>query len=268
MSTLIIGANGQLGSELCKLIPHAKVIAHTDLDISDSNALKNKLEEVEPELIFNCAALTNVDKCQSDKDAAYHINSVPPKVIAAYCIKNNARVVQFSTDYVFDGEKGMYTEEDIPNPINYYGLSKLLGDFAIFPLENSLIIRTSGVFGEKMNFPRFVYSSLKEGKEVVAIDSFYSPISAKNLAKASFELEIKGLNGIINVAGERVSRYNMALEIADFFSLDKTMVKRSKEMPKGIARRPFDSSMDISKAKSLLDWDFYTVESNISILGH
>ncbi|MGP6207410.1 SDR family oxidoreductase [Cuniculiplasma sp. SKW3] len=266
MNALILGSEGQLGSELRKLMPEAGVIGRENLDISQLNVLKAKLEEVKPDIIFNCAAMTNVDICEREKERAYRVNALAPQQIALYSIESGVRVVHFSTDYVFDGIKGMYGEEDTPNPINYYGLSKLLGDFATKTVKNSLIIRTSGVFGERMNFPRYVYSNLMDGKEVNAIDSFYSPVSAKNLARATLEIVNMGISGLINVAGDRTSRYDLAIKIAEFFGLDSTLVKKTSSLERQTARRPMDSSLDISKARNMLKWDFYSIESNISAL--
>lgn len=266
MKILITGANGQLGQEVSRLIPDASRPGRNEMDMADPGAVGRTLDEIQPDLIFNCAAMTDVDGCEKDRNSAYMINSVSPSVIAQYCIKTGARVVHFSTDYVFDGTRGMYTEEDAPDPVNYYGLSKILGDFAVIPLSNSLIIRTSGVFGEKMNFPLFVYTSLRDRKEINAIESSYSPVNAANLARASVEVERKGLSGILNIAGDRISRYEMALGIARFFGMDESLVRKGNKIPGGIARRPFDSSLDISRATKLLDWDFHSLESNISRL--
>lgn len=266
MTVLILGANGQMGSVLYKMMPDSIALARKDLDVSQAHILKAKLEEIQPDLIFNCAAMTNVDGCEKEKEMAYKTNSIAPYIISQFCMKSGARIVHFSTDYVFDGLKGMYREEDTPNPINYYGISKLMGDFSILPLTKSLIIRTSGVFGEKMNFPGFVYRNLIEGKQVNAIDSFYSPIHVFNLAKVSLELANNGISGIINVSGERTSRYDLAIKIAQFFDLDENLIQRTSAINKEIARRPKDSSLDITRAKKIINWDFYSINSNISLL--
>jgi dTDP-4-dehydrorhamnose reductase len=172
-----------------------------------------------------------------------------------------AYLIHISTDYVFDGEKGLYKEEDLPNPINYYGLTKLLGETYALSYDDSLVLRTSGVFRHK-GFPIYVYKTLKEGKEVSAFKGYYSPISARKLAEAISELIDYRKTGILNVAGERVSRADLATKIKEKFNLPG-VVKEVDNVKGWIAKRPFDSSLDISKAKKILSVDFYSLDENL-----
>ncbi len=267
MKTLITGAGGQLGREIKNLIPDALTPKKDELDLRNPEGVYSYLLREKPDQIFNCGAMTDVDKCETERLDALKINALSPVAMARYASMFSARLIHFSTDYVFDGERGNYSEDDVPDPINYYGKSKLLGDFALLPVPNSIIIRTSGVFGNKMNFPLFVYRNLKEGREIRAIESFYSPISAGNLARASVELNNMHYNGLINISGERISRYEFAIKIAKHFNLDENLVKRSTEISGGRARRPLDSSLCIDKAKNIIKWDFHSAESNIPYIG-
>jgi dTDP-4-dehydrorhamnose reductase len=265
---LILGAGGQLGRELVNLFPGSYGIYHGksgdhEVDVSDLESLEKKILAVSPGLIVNASALANVDRCEREREYALKVNGCSVKVLAGCARRLDIPMIHISTDYVFDGNKGNYTEDDIPNPINYYGMSKLVGDIYANSYENSIIVRTSGVYGYMSNFPTFVYKTLKDGKTVNAISGFYSPIHAGKLAEAIRELWDRDYRGIINVAGERVSRYDLAVHIAEFFGLTKDHIIEAGQVNSMTAKRPFDSSLDIGRAKSILPGDFYSLESNL-----
>ncbi len=271
MKIVITGADGQLGRELMKLYPDAIGTSHDPsrmfyLPIENQDAIIKLLERERPDVVVNCAALTNVDRCEKEREYAYKVNGLAVRSMALECRRIGAKLVHISTDYVFDGTDGNYSEDFPTNPVNYYGLSKLAGEHFAFSGEENLVVRTSGVFGYSNNFPLFVYNKLKNGEVVKAIKGFYSPIHAENLAKAVKELiDLKEV-GIINVAGERISRMDLALSIAEFFKLDKNLVTESDTVKLLQAKRPFDSSLNITKARKLIDFDFYTINSNLDAL--
>lgn len=270
---LIFGAGGQVGSELVKLIPDSLPIFHDSsesgirMDTTDAVKVEDLILKTRPDVIINAAAFTNVDVCETNKENALRINAESVKHMVRAASVTNSFFVHISTDYVFDGKKGMYNEKSVPNPINYYGLSKLLGDWAALSYDNSLVVRTSGVFGYKQNYPRFVVSQLESGKEINAVRSYYSPVHAKLLAESIIELIILRRTGIINVAGPRISRYQLALEIAKRIGVttDKLTELDNSDM-KWTANRPFDSSLDCSLAKRLLSGTFYDLDSNLDLL--
>lgn len=271
MKIIIIGADGQLGRELRKLYPDAVGTSHDPskkfyLPIENYDAIIKLLERERPDVVINCAALTNVDRCEKEKEYAYKVNGLAVRSMALECKRIGAKLVNISTDYIFDGTEGNYIEEAVPNPVNYYGLSKLAGEHFAFSSEENLVVRTSGVFGYSNNFPLFVYNKLKNGEAVKAIGGFYSPIHAENLANAVKKLINLGESGIINVAGERISRTSLALAIAEFFKLDKGLVTESDVVQNLQARRPFDSSLNINRARRLINFDFYTLNSNLNAL--
>lgn len=268
MKVLITGADGQLGRELRKLYPDAIGTSHDPsnmfyLQIEDQNAVIKLLERERPDVVVNCAALTNVDRCEREKEYAYKVNGLAVRSLALECRRIGANLVHISTDYIFDGIDGNYREDASPNPVNYYGLSKLAGENFALSAEENLVVRTSGVFGYSNNFPLFAYNKLKNGEVVKAIKGFYSPIHAENLAKAVKKLIDLNEVGIINIAGERISRMNLALTIAAFFNYDKNLIAESDTVQNLQARRPFDSSLNITKARKLIDFDFYTINSNL-----
>jgi len=272
MKILIFGASGQLGLELSKILQGDLIKVYNSneiedgykLDLTDFSMVEDFILKKKPDIIINAAAITDVDKCETEKDIAYKVNAEAVKHIVRAARVIEAYFIQISTDYVFDGQKGLYKEEDLPNPINYYGLTKLLGDIYALSYDDSLVIRTSGIFRNK-GFPIYVYKTLKENKEVNAFKGYYSPISARKLAEAINEIIQYRKTGIINIAGERVSRYELALKIKEKYNLDG-IVKEVDNVKSWIAKRPFDSSLDISKAKKLLSVDFYSLDENLNYM--
>ena len=271
MKTLIIGSEGQLGREFMKLYPDSIGTSHAPskesyLPIENEDSIIMYLTSEEPDTVINCAALTNVDRCEKEKEYAYKVNGLAVRSMAMKCKEIGAKLVHISTDYVFDGTDGNYLENAPPNPVNYYGLSKLAGEQFAYSVKENLVIRTSGVFGYSNNFPLFVYKKLKSRETVSAIQGFYSPIHAKELALAVKRLIELREEGIVNVAGERVSRMEFALNIAEYFNLDRNLVRESNQVALLQAKRPFDSSLNIEKARRLIDFDFYSTRQNLEAL--
>lgn len=265
---LILGSEGQLGSELNKIFTNAMTFSHHPgrrdyLDFCDLEHLQRTIASSKPSVIINTAAVTGVDQCESDKSNAYLVNGLALKIITKTARETGSKLIQVSTDYIFDGERGLYKEDDVPNPISFYGLSKLIGETYVQSYDDSLVIRTSGVFGSKKNFPLYVFDQLSKKLPVQVMEIFYSPIHARNLAIAIGELLAKDSKGIINVAGERISRHKLALEICRKYKMDDTLIHRVEKLEPLKAKRPYDSSLDISKAMSALKYDFYSLKSNL-----
>ncbi|MDG7042235.1 MAG: SDR family oxidoreductase [Nitrososphaerota archaeon] len=271
MNVLILGGSGQLGSQLLKFFPDAKYTCREKdpigngikVDFTSYMQIYDMIIKSMPEVIINTVAVTDVDLCERDRSYAYSVNSEAVKYIARASAAVKAYLIHVSTDYVFDGERGFYSEDDTPNPINYYGLTKLLGEAYALSYDYSLVIRTSGVFLNK-GFPSFVMKQLKEDKTVNAFKGYYSPISAFKLAESIASLIKIKETGILNVAGERITRHDLAMRIAEAYNLPKNIVETDKI--NWLARRPYDSSLKISKAKRLLANDFFDISLNIAHL--
>ncbi len=262
MVTLIFGGSGQLGQELGRRIKNAvmtfnkKQIEGIKINLENPLEIEDTIIKLRPEIVINTAAMTDVDGCERDKERSMKINaeSVRHMVRAASVVKSY--FIQISTDYVFDGEKGNYFENDLPNPLNYYGLTKLLGEAYALSYDYSLVVRTSGVYSNnKNNFPLLVLTSLKQGKQINAVeDMYYSPIHSSQLAEAIIELISQRRTGIINVASDRISRYELAIKIAEESSLNPSLINKVKfKDMKWLAKRPLGSSLDSSKAKKFID---------------
>lgn len=269
---LIFGAGGQLGRELASIYPNAVRVFHhgSSNDLTVDLARKGMAESViikeSPDLVINAAALANVDLCEKDHQLAFDVNGEAVLSMVKGCRSVGSAFVHVSTDYVFDGIVGNYSENSIPNPINYYGLSKLIGDAYALAYEDAIVVRTSGVFGHLKNYPLYVLETLRNGKLVNAISGYYSPIHARNLALSISELVKTDFKGLINIAGERVSRYELAMKIANTFSLDSSLISEVSDLKSLNAKRPFDSSLDSRLAHVIIPLDFSSVESNLSAM--
>ena len=269
---LIFGAGGQLGRELSSIYPDAVRAYHNgsgneiNVDLARKGMAESLIMREAPDLVINAAALANVDLCERDHQLAFDVNGESVLSMVRGCRTVGSSFIHVSTDYVFDGTVGYYSESSIPNPINYYGLSKLIGDAYALSYENAIVVRTSGVFGHLKNYPLYVLETLKNSKPVNAIRGYYSPIHARNLALSISELVKTDYKGLLNIAGERVSRYDLAMKIADAFSLDTSLISEVGDLKSLNAKRPFDSSLEIRLAHEMISFDFSSVESNLSAM--
>lgn len=228
------------------------------LDLLDAGRVREVVEEVKPEVVIHAAAYTDVDSCEVDRDLAYRVNFLATAVLAKAASRLNSYFVYISTDYVFDGERGLYREEDAPRPVNYYGLSKLLGEAAVIASgENWAVVRVSGLYGVsptgKKNFGVVALERLRKGEEVYAFyDQYLSPTYAYFLAYELKKFVERGLVGIFHVAGERASRYEFALTLAEALGASRELVKPMSMGEANLkAKRPRDSSLDVSKARGV-----------------
>ena len=274
MKLLITGASGLLGHKTAQLAlkkghevyslykEHPiKLGIPIKLDITNLSAISEVITRLKPEAIIHTAAYTNVDGCEINKALAWKVNAEATKHIAIKSADINAHLTYVSTDYVFDGEKGLYSEEDQPNPISHYGYTKLKGEEFIKKYSQEwCIARTSVIYGwgqtQKLNFATWIINNLHQRKEVkVLTDQYVSPTLNTNLAEMLLETAERKMTGILHTAGAtRVSRYEFTLRLAEVFNLNMDLVApaRMDEMP-WKAKRPRDSSLNVSKALSLLN---------------
>jgi dTDP-4-dehydrorhamnose reductase len=269
MKILITGASGLLGEKLAKFaLKRGFEVYGTymsnptslgnpiKLDLTDTVAVLSLCEKTRPDIIIACAAITDVDLCEREKNLATAVNSEAAGDLAQASKAIGAHLVYVSTDYVFDGRKGRYDEEDEPKPINHYGYSKLLGEKKVASTAKSwCIARTSVVFGwgreKRPNYATWILKGLREGKKLnVVTDQYASPTLNTNLAAMLLEISERKLQGIYHVAGrDRIDRYAMASELADVFGLDKTLLTPVKSSSLNwLAKRPEDSSLNVNKA--------------------
>lgn len=275
---IISGASGLLGSKIVESAEGKYVVCPTHatrsffsnslkMDITDESEVKHVFNKVKPDIVVHTAAVTNVDRCETDKSYALKVNAEGTKILAEACNEAGAKIVYVSTDYVFDGEKGLYTEEDETNPVNYYGLTKLMGEKHVARICDSfLILRPSVLYGVhpwKPNFVKWVINALKERRTINVVEDHYnSPTFADNLAEVILEMIDKELKGLYHISGvERISRYRFALKIAKVFNFYASLIKpvRMSELEVWTARRPEDSSLCVEKVKKEIDTELFAV---------
>ncbi len=286
---LITGASGLLGGKIVELAsgrghqvystyrehappPYGKPLR---LDQTEDSQVKKFVSENRPDVIINAAALTDVDVCEEKPEAAFLLNATSVGHLADAATESSAFFVQVSTDYVFSGEKGGYSETDVANPINQYGHSKLKGEAITTGLEEKTwsIARASVVYGwgrtHRPNAATYVYSKLSKSEKVSMVaDQFSSPTLNTSLASMLVEVAERKIPGIIHTAGaSRLSRYDFATGIARTFGLDTRMIASTKSKNLNWkAKRPRDSSLNVTRASQTLLNRPLTVENAFSLL--
>ena len=242
------------------------------MDLLNHEMVSNVLLETEPDVVIHLGAMTGVDLCEKEKTSASEINTKATEIIAKECSKLNSFLVYVSTDYVFDGNFGMYKEDDVANPLGFYGKSKLEGEKAVQNFStNWCIARTSTPFGlhpTKKSFPMWVIENLQKQKQIdVLIDQFTSPTYVPNLSRMLIEISERRITGIIHAAGaSKISRYQMASMVSDKLNLDGTLLKQiSMNKMKWVAQRPKDSSLDVSRASSILNEKPQKIDQSLNL---
>jgi dTDP-4-dehydrorhamnose reductase len=259
MKVLITGADGQLGSDLCKVLQNVEVVPCTqnDIEITDTNAIKTIFNKYRPEAVINTAAYVRVDDCEDEKDKAFAVNALGARNIAIACQESGARLVQISTDYVFGGEPEKrsipYTEFDIPIPCSVYGKSKLAGEELVRQLcSRHFIVRTSGLFGATGSIGKggnFIETMIKlagQRNELrVVNDQVFSPTYSKDLAQKIGQLIQTEYYGIFHITNSGTcSWYELAKEIMNTLGLKTPVVPITSEQYPQKARRPRYSVLD------------------------
>jgi dTDP-4-dehydrorhamnose reductase len=269
MKILVTGANGQLGKCIQEAASHCVKNKYIDwcfktsaeLDVTNKKDIDRLFNSTEFNYLVNCSAYTAVDKAEEEEERAFLVNSEAVKNLAVGCLKNNITFIHISTDFVFDGKKNEpYTEEDIPNPINIYGESKLKGEKYIQDiLVKYFIIRTSWVYSEYGNNFVKTMLRLKDKKELnIVCDQIGSPTYARDLAEFIIHLIVKKQKtfGIFNYSNEgEESWFDFAQMI---FKINKTKIslKPIKSVDYlFVAERPLFSVLNKSKTKNIIKVD-------------
>jgi dTDP-4-dehydrorhamnose reductase len=242
------------------------------IDVRQLEELRRIIIKEKPDIIIHMAAIGDLDLCEKNKVLAWETNVEPSIEIASIVPRINCFLIYLSTDYVFEGERGNYKEYDVPNPINYYGFTKLLGEIAFrASCPHYAIIRASSIYGfghGRMNFAKYLVEKLKAGETVKAlIDQYTSPTQATLLGRTIIEIAEEKIEGIFHIVGERMSRYDFAIKVAEVLGLDKSLIQPAemKEMA-WIAKRPKDSSLNYDETKKRIKTNFYSTETAFKVL--
>jgi dTDP-4-dehydrorhamnose reductase len=273
LKLLITGASGLYGSKLAQLALAKNFEVYSSdiqslsingnfvkLDISEQDQVQEAFKTIKPNVVVHAATLTDVDKCELNKELAWKVNVEGTKNIVEAAKNAGSFLIYISTDYVFNGEKGRYKETDKPDPINYYGLTKLKAEEIVQTHAEYFIARPSVIYGStpaagKVNFALWLIETLRKGERVrIVTDQWNTPTLNTNLAKMTLEVIDRRLTGTYHMCGAtRVSRLEFATSIADAFDLNKNLIDSvlSSQFT-WPAKRPMDSSLDTSKAQKIL----------------
>ena len=295
MKILVIGGGGQLGAKIIANGQKEHIIYATymtrippldasrvyHVDKTDDGSMKKLVAKIKPNAVIDTAALHNVDYCENNKEEAHRVNTVGTRIIAKACKTNGAKMVFISTDYVFDGRKGLYMESDRATPINYYGRSKLEGEHAIVEeCENHAIARTSMIYsfvstkssqsssGKPLNFAMWVTQKLGRGEPLnIVNDQYSSPTLADSLAEALVKICEKDVRGLYHVAGKtRLNRYDFTLKLAEKMGYDVSLINPvGSASLKQVAERPMNSSLNVDNIEKTLDDKMLSINQALTI---
>ncbi len=294
MKILLTGSNGLLGQKLVELIcgstNHALVATsrgenrlatnkgyqYISLDITKADEVALIVKQQQPDIIINTAAMTNVDQCETEQANCDRLNVDSVEYLVEAAEKNNAFLIHLSTDFIFDGKTGPYMETAEPNPVSYYGLSKLKAEQLV---QNSTaawaIVRTVLVYGiaqdmSRSNIILWVKKSLEQGKQInVVDDQWRTPTLAEDLAKGCLLVAEKKAKGIYNISGkDLLTPYEMAIHTANFFELDKNLINKTDGSKfKQTAKRPPRTGFILDKAITTLNYNPVSFKEGVAILA-
>ncbi len=290
---IITGSNGLLGQKMVKLLlsknnyeihalsrgenrlANKEGYTYHRIDITKKDQLTKLVSEIQPLYIVHTAAMTNVDACELNQAKCDMINVDTVKTLVDLCKINNIHLIHLSTDFIFDGMKGaFYTEEDDPNPLSYYGLSKLKSEKIILnTMSRYTIIRTILVYGlvdnnDRSNIVLWVKNSIENKKEInVVTDQYRMPTLAEDLAESCLLAIENDAFGIFNVSSNKLmSIYEIAIEVAKMFHLDvnyiKPIITSELNLP---AKRPFKTGFDLNKSITELKLPSYTFVERLQV---
>lgn len=260
---IVFGKAGQLGMELVQVFTErgwqVTGLDRAEVDVTDAEAVENTVASVDPNAVVNATAYNMVDVAEREPAAAYAGNALAVRNIAVACRQTDARLVHFSTDYVFDGRKGTpYVEEDPTHPLGAYGVSKLAGEFyAQAYIDNPLVIRTSGVYGPggartgRANFVEVMLRLAQKGDPIrVVEDHVASPTFAPALAERTVDMLDRELTGVFHIGGGvAISWFEWARLIFEVTGLQPELRPTSEREYRTPARRPKFSALSNAKVE-------------------
>ena len=290
---VITGSNGLLGQKLVKLflnkpvyeihalsrgsnrLSHKEGYTYYDIDLLDKHDLLRTLDKIRPDVIIHTAAMTNVDACEERRQECDRMNIDVVQNILTYCKGKDIHLVHLSTDFIFDGTKGdVYHEDDIPHPVNHYGLSKWRSEMMINESQiDCAILRTILVYGlvdehDRSNIVLWVKNSLENKKDIyVVTDQLRMPTYAEDLAEACWLAVEARATGVYNVSSNQLmSIYDIALSVADAFGLDKKWIHpvatKDLSLP---AKRPLSTGFDLHKSITEINLPSYSFEERLQV---
>jgi dTDP-4-dehydrorhamnose reductase len=246
---------------------------YTRLDVSQPDEIKRLFLDFAPDVVINCAAMTNVDACETEKEACWQANVTAVELLVRSCRSHGTRLIHVSTDFIFDGIDGPYNEQARPNPLSYYGKSKLAAENIVRTLPPSqwAIARTVLVFGSAQNLGRsnivlWLMDQLRQGKQVnIITDQFRSPTYVHDLANGIESIIRYRKNGVYNLSGrEYLSIYDFALKVAHALHFDPSLINPTDSQTfTQPAKRPPKTGFIILKAETELGFKPHSIEEAV-----
>ncbi|MDA8566826.1 SDR family oxidoreductase [Schleiferiaceae bacterium] len=293
MKILYTGANGLLGQKISAATPqysnHAFLAtargknrtknlgtaSYASMDITDRQGIENVLSEFRPDVIIHGAAMTHVDECEQHKELAYNLNVVGTQNIVDAAKELGAHVVHISTDFIFDGQDGPYNEEGIPNPVSYYGETKLQAEHIVQTVDSWSILRTVLVIGiaedlSRSNIVLWAKGALEKAQPIrVVDDQFRTPTLAEDLAQGALLAATQRAQGIFNISGpDFMSIYELVESVAEHFGLSMATVTRvDSSTLNQPAVRPPRTGFYISKAVENLGYRPHSFKEALEIIA-
>lgn len=290
---MVTGSNGLLGQKITDLSlmdseieliatsvgtnrhPVKSGYIYEELDVLDAGRLKDLVDKYHPDAIIHTAAMTNVDACELDHDKCFALNVKSVENLIQVCQNNDTQLVHLSTDFIFDGEDGPYSEDAKPNPLSYYGQTKLESELL---LQNSscnwVILRTIIVYGivndmSRTNIVLWAKAALEKGEPInVVNDQWRMPTLAEDLADCCLLAVKKNAKGVFNASGkDLMSILEIVERVADYYGLDKTLIKAiSAESLNQAAKRPKKTGFILDKAVKELGYHPHSFEEGIAFM--
>lgn len=290
---MVTGSNGLLGQKITDLSlqdPEIELIAtsvgpnryplkagytYEELDVLDSKRLDELVMKYHPDAIVHTAAMTNVDACEHDRDKCYALNVKSVENLIEVCQRKDIQLIHLSTDFIFDGEDGPYTEEAKANPLSYYGETKLESEIL---LQNSscnwAILRTIIVYGivndmSRTNIVLWAKAALEKGEPInVVDDQWRMPTLAEDLAQCCLLAVKKNAKGIFNASGkDLMSILEIVERVADYYGLDKTLINPiTSESLNQAAKRPKKTGFILDKTRRELGYEPHSFEEGIAFM--
>ena len=284
MKILVTGGTSKLGS---RFIEYAKIIGfdviginlhspfqNNKLDLRDQGKVNEFFQDMRPDYIVHCAALSNADACEIDKENCDKTNTSATKFLAKACSMVDGRMISLSSDYVFDGKNGPYSESDPTHPINEYGKAKLTGENMLSKwCLDSLSIRSCVLYDwnvrpRRENFLVWLIEKLRSNERVKIVDDQYAtPTFIPQLAEVIIDLLQSDYRGVINVSGsEWLSRYEFSVKAADIFRLDRSLITRSDSCEfTQEALRPLKGGLKVDRIEKILGLKMYSCDEGLRI---
>jgi len=228
------------------------------LDISDHKKISDLIDKEKPDIVINCAGRNDIDFLEKNPEQAIAINSIGPEIIAKKCEECNSRLVHISTDSIFDGQKGMYDENDVPNPKNIYAKTKLEGEKKVTKeCSNSVIVRTNfyGIDNSRKYLFNNMLEKLKQKQDIIGFDDVhFTPLSVENLSQQITDVTFSNYNGIIHLGSDKkISKYEFCKIMAQKLGFGENYVKQgSIDNLSFIAERPKNTSLNNKVSKSIV----------------